>query len=95
MKRKKKYLGDSVYLTSSQYGVELTTENGSGIPTNKIFLEEPVIISFLAQMDGLKDDVQKINNVIDILTQDQKTSLKNKGIDSEMLMIKLNGYFNL
>lgn len=45
----KTYLGDSVYVDTfgSEGNIVLTTENGSGVPFNKIFLEPSVVQDLL------------------------------------------------
>ena len=39
----KTYLGDGVYAEFDGFGIVLTTENGSPIPTNTIYLEPSVL----------------------------------------------------
>ena len=53
----KTYLGDSVYVDFSGYGITLTTENGYG-PTNTIFLEPEGIVSLEEFLKVLKAELQ-------------------------------------
>lgn len=49
---KKMYLGDSVYATFDGYGIELTTENGEGAPSNIIYLEPDVVATLLSMCNN-------------------------------------------
>ncbi len=53
----KAYIGDGVYVEPNRMvgGLTLTTENGDGIPTNRIVLEREVfhaLIEYAAEVDA-------------------------------------------
>lgn len=44
----KEYIGDSVYIEYDDLGnIVITTENGGTYPSNRIFMDEEVVMNFL------------------------------------------------
>lgn len=43
----KQYLGDSVYAEYDGYHICLTTENGTGVADNRIYIEPPVLAELI------------------------------------------------
>lgn len=49
----KEYLGDSVYVEYDGFGLMLTTEDGSGVPSNSIYLESEVLTALSQYADRI------------------------------------------
>ena len=49
----KDYIGDSVYIQDTGFGVILTTENGAE-PSNRIEMEPEVVIGFLRYIERMR-----------------------------------------
>ena len=54
MNKKKRYLGDGLYVDFDGYHIVLTTENGIST-TNKVCLDSAVMAAFLNYVEDLKN----------------------------------------
>jgi hypothetical protein len=54
----KTYLGDGVYVSRSEIGLELTTEDGISV-TNRIFLEPEVLGALLRYVERLSKEAPR------------------------------------
>ena len=50
---KKTYLGDGVYSEFDGHQIKLTTENGSLVPTNTIYLEPEVVLNLINHINRI------------------------------------------
>lgn len=51
---KKTYIGDSVYADFDGYGIVLTTENGTGSPSNTIYFEPDTLSNLFEYVAYIK-----------------------------------------